>query len=470
MPITRRAVLTGLAAALIPVHLQAAKRRNVLFLASDDLNHLLGCYGNKLIPTPNLDRLAARGVRFDRAYCQYPLCSPSRTSLMTGLGPDATQVYNLTTHFRDNRPNVVTLGQSFQKHGYFSARVGKIYHYGNPGQIGTSGLDDPPSWNAFFNPRGIDKDEEPKLNVLTPGRGIGSSLAYYASPAPAEAHTDGMVASQTISLLEENRQRPFFIAGGFYRPHCPYIAPGKYFDLIPEASVPDVPLEPWELTMAPSWAYSTKPTNFGLSPKACREARRAYYASIAFLDDQVGRVLQAVKRLGLESSTTITFWSDHGYQLGEHGQWMKQTLFETALRTPLIMAGEGVARGQACGRTVELLDLYPTLADLCGLDVGASALHGKSLTPLLRRPKAEWDKPAVSQIRWRPANPVNGYSIRTEAFRYTMWNDGSEGEELYAYGDRLIESKNLIGQAEHEGTKQRLKDRLQQIVKQRRAT
>ena len=191
---------------------------NVLFIMSDDLNDDMGAFGHPIVQTPNIDRLAAESVRFDRAFTQYALCNPSRASLMTGLRPDTTKVYDLATHFRAAVPDVVTLPQMFQQAGYFAARVGKIYHYGNPGDIGTSGLDDPPSWNKFVNPKGIDIDEQPKLSFAGPSRALGSSLSYYASPAKDEEHTDGMVATETIKLIEQNRTRPFFIAAGFYRP------------------------------------------------------------------------------------------------------------------------------------------------------------------------------------------------------------------------------------------------------------
>ena len=273
----------------------------------------------------------------------------------------------------------------FKRAGYVSARVGKIYHYGNPGQIGTPGLDDPASWDHTVNPRGIDKDEEPMLTNFTPQRqGFGSALAYYASPAPDEAHTDGKVASETIALLEQHRDRPFFLAAGFYRPHCPFIAPVKYFGLYPLEDVRLPPAIP-RAADVPSPAWFTNPPHWGLDEQQQRLTLRAYYASISFLDANVGRVLDALERLGLADNTIVVFVSDHGYHLGDRGQWMKQTLFERSTRAPLMIAGPGVAaRGAASPRVVEFLDIYPTLAALAGLTPPAG-LHGRSLVPLLDR-------------------------------------------------------------------------------------
>lgn len=442
------------------------KRRNVLFISTDDLNNNLSCYGHPLVKTPNIDRIAKMGVRFDRAYCQFPLCSPSRTSLMTGLSPDATGVYNLQKHFRESVPNVVTLGQAFQKNGYFSGRVGKIYHYGNPGQIGTPGLDDAPTWNVAINPNGIDhREEEPKLTNYTPKRGIGSAVCFYASPADDDQHTDGMVAAESIRLMEQHRNEPFFLGAGFYRPHVPWIAPTKYFDMFPLKDIELVPFDESELKIAPVIAYWTRPANWGMTEKQRKEAMQAYYASIAFLDANVGKLLEALDRLKLAEHTTIVFWSDHGYQLGHHGQWMKQTLFEQAARNPLIVAGAGVeARGTNSMRTVELLDLYPTLVDVCGLKNAPSRLHGRSLAPLLKNPNAAWDKPAVTQTARKD---VMGYSIRTERYRYTMWRDGAEGEELYDYETDPRELKNHASNPEMKELKARLKAQLEQILKQR---
>ena len=410
---------------------------------ADDLNNDMGVYGHPLVKTPNLDRLAARGVRFDRAYNQFPLCSPSRVSLLTGLRPDTTGVHDLVTDFRKIIPDVVTLPQTFKRAGYFVARVGKIFHYGNPGQIGTSGLDDPASWDVVVNPRGIDKDEEDKLTNFTPTRGLGSALAYYASPAPDEAHTDGKVAAETIALLEKNRDRPFFIGAGFYRPHCPFIAPRKYFDLYPLEKIPP-PGSPAAETPVPDAAWFTVPPHWGISEQAQRESIRAYFASITFLDANVGRVLDALDRLGLADNTIIVFASDHGYQLGERGQWMKQTLFERSARTPLVIAGAGVAaRGRSTSRIVEFLDIYPTLAELARVQA-PPRLHGRSLAPLLRNPQASWDRAALTQVqRGAGENAFMGYSVRTDRWRYTEWDGGKRGMELYNEVEDPSEIRNL---------------------------
>jgi iduronate 2-sulfatase len=455
---------------------QARRRPNVLFISTDDMSNALGCYGHPVVKTPNLDRLAARGVRFDRAYTQFALCSPSRTSLMTGLAPDTTRVYNLTKHFREVIPDVVTMSQCFQKNGYFTARVGKIYHYGNPGQIGTDGLDDAPSWNHKVNPKGIDKtEEEPKLTIHTPERkGLGSTIGFYASPAPDEAHTDGMVANETIKLLEQNKDKPFFLAAGFYRPHCPFIAPKKYFDLYPPDQIEPVKYTEGENTIAPPWAYFTTPPNWNMTRRQQQEALQAYYASISFVDANVGKLMDALERLGLMENTIVVFWSDHGYALGEHGQWMKQTVFEAATRIPLLIAAPGTAaKGKASPRTVELLDLYPTLADLCGLRQIPANLHGKSLRPLLENAQAPWDRPAVSQVvRARNQVPESlfGYSLRTERYRYTEWADTAEGVELYDYQADPKEMQNLGKSDRHAKLRTQLQTQLRAITRSRGRT
>jgi uncharacterized sulfatase len=446
----------GISAAAQP---SAARRPNVLLIMADDLNNDLGTYGHPIVKTPNIDRLAQRGIRFDRAYTQFPLCNPSRASLLTGLRPDTIGIYELVTEFRKNKPDVVTLPQMFRNNGYIAARVAKIYHYGVPGQIGTPGLDDAPSWDVTVNPRGVDKDEEPLLTNYTPGRGLGSALAFHASTARDEEHTDGKVATETIALLEANRDRPFFVAAGFYRPHCPFIAPQKYFDMYPLAKIRVPQVSPETLAQHPDAAFFTRPPNWGLTEQQEREVIRAYYASTSFMDANVGRLLDALDRLKLTDNTIVVFMSDHGYSLGERGQWMKQMLFERSARSPLILAGPGVrAKGKGSSRIVEYLDLYPTVAGLAGLTPPRD-LEGRSLAPLLRDPKAPWSRPALTQVR--RGNQADGffmgYSIRTDRWRYSEWDDGKQGQELYDEVADPQEMRNLATDSKYAKTVQEMR-------------
>ncbi|MBI2947425.1 MAG: sulfatase [Verrucomicrobia bacterium] len=420
------------------------RRPNVLFIAVDDMNNDLGCYGHPLVKSPNIDRLARMGVKFDRAYCQFPLCSPSRSSLMTGLRPSQTRVFNLQYHFRQGLPDVVTLSQLFKNNGYFAARVGKIYHYGNPGQIGTSGLDDPPSWNVAINPAGRDKTVI-EMNILnyTPKRGLGSAMCYLSDAEGKDhEHTDGKVAQETIQLLEAHKDKPFFIAAGFYKPHTPYVAPKKYFDLYPIDSIklPAIPADQQSTAPKPALASNSPWPYFGVTEDQARECKRAYYATISFVDAQIGKVLEAVDRLKLWDNTVVVFWSDHGYHLGEHGLWMKQSLFEESARVPLIIVAPGAkAKGKPSPRVVEFVDLYPTLADLTGLTPPKN-LAGTSLRPLLNNPNRRWNRPAFTQVQ---RGQFPGYSARTERWRYIEWDDGTKGTQLYDHKTDPRELKNL---------------------------
>jgi len=258
--------------------------------------------------------------------------------------------------------------------------------------------------------------------------------------------TDGIVAEEAIRIMEQKKNEPFFLAVGFYRPHTPYIAPRKYFDMYPSENFSLTREIADDLNDVPEPALFTIPSHWGLGEEDRRQVHRAYYAAVSFMDAQVGRLLDALERLGLSENTIVVFWSDHGYNLGHHGQWMKQSLFEGSARVPLIIAGPGARKGGASGRTVELLDIYPTLADLCGLKA-PSNLQGRSLKPLLANPQGAWNRPAYSQVRRRD---IVGRSVRTERWRYTEWDEGRAGKELYDHDKDPEEFTNLALRPGHE--------------------
>jgi uncharacterized sulfatase len=459
----RRLTLLLIVALFVPATSQAADapagKLNVLFIAADDQNTDLGCYGHSYVRSPNIDKLAARGVRFERAYCQYPFCNPSRSSLLTGLRPDSTGVLDNNIHFRKLVPDVVTLPQLFRKNGYVAARVGKIFHYGVPTQIGTSGLDDPPSWDQVVNPIGRDKTEESKIpNFNDPG-GLTSILAVLADVGTDLEQTDGIGATAAIRLLEEYHDRPFFLAVGFYRPHLPFVAPRAYFELYPLERIA-MPREPAaDLSDIPLLALANKKPNYGLDDRRCREAIRGYHAGTSFMDAQVGRVLEALDRLELAGRTIVVFWGDHGFHLGEHGQWKKQTVFEESARVPLILSAPGFkGNGQSSPRLAELVDLYPTLTDLCGLSPPAH-LQGQSLRPLLDDPQRPSKAGAYTQVS---RGKSMGRSVRTERWRYTEWDEGNQGVELYDHDTDPHEYHNLAADPKHADTVRMLKVLLQQ--------
>lgn len=427
----------------------AADKPNVLFIAVDDLANVLGSDGHPGVKTPCLDRLAEEGVRFERAYCQIPLCNPSRASVLTGLRPDACGVFDLDRHFRDEVPDVVTLPQHFQAHGWRTTRVGKIYHYDVPRGIGTNGLDDPPSWNAVVNPKGRDVEDEALIVNPTPARPVSAALSWLAADGTDEDQTDGRIASEAVRQLERYRRdgTPFFLAVGFFRPHTPYVAPRKYFDLYPLERITLSEATPGDRDDIPpaAFAHNNPTPNYGLPPETCREALRAYYASVSFVDAQIGRVLDALERLELADSTIVVVWSDHGYHLGEHdGVWQKRTLFEESSRAPLIVRRPGAAgNGRACRRIVEFVNIYPTLCDLAGLPLPAH-LAGRSLCPLLEDPARDWPHAACTQIlRPNEGAPLLGRSVRTERWRYTEWDEGRAGVELYDHEADPAEFTNL---------------------------
>jgi iduronate 2-sulfatase len=441
-----------------------AAQPNVLFIAIDDLANSLGCYGHPVVQSPHIDWLATSGVRFDRAYNQLPLCNPSRASVLTGLRPDAIKVYDLDRHFRDELPGVITLPQLFRQNGWFSARVGKIYHYNVPAGIGTDGLDDKPSWDQVVNPKGRDTVAEETITNAEPHRPISAALSWRADEGPDEEQTDGMIASEAIRLMERHRGQPFFLGVGFFRPHTPYVAPRKYFDLYPldRIRLPQAPADDRDDIPPGAFAHNCPVPHYGLPEATCRRALQAYYASVSFVDAQVGRLLDALDRLELADRTIVILWSDHGYHLGEHlGVWQKRTLFEESARAPLIIRAPGAkGNGRASRQIVEFVDIYPTVADLAGVKP-PSTLSGRSLRALLENPEKTWNGAAYTQIL-RPGDnaPFVGRSIRTDRWRYSDWGGRTGGAELYDHNQDPNEWKNLASEPEWAGVVEELRKRL----------
>ena len=472
--LTRLATLILLALVCGRAQAADAGRPNVLLLMADDLNNLLGCYGDPLAKTPNLDRLAARGVRFERAYCQFPLCGPSRNSLLTGLYPNSTGILRNAQVFRQTIPSQVSLPQAFRLAGYFAARIGKLYHYNVPNSIGTNGHDDPGSWELELNPAGVDRlEEEPHIFTLTPGQ-FGGTLSWYASPKSDQYHTDGLLAADAEWVLErcaKQRQRPFFLAVGFYRPHTPYVAPKEpYFGYYPESQMRVVQgVKEDQADLPPAAIGSYKREQDKLTDDLRRQCLQAYYASISFMDAQVGRVMEALNRLGLADNTIIVFTSDHGYHTGEHGLWQKMSLFEESARVPLLIVAPGAAQqGTVVDAPVGLIDVYPTLSELCGVSAPEN-LQGQSLVPMLKDASVTgrgWTLSQVTRGGGAGARETSffGYSLRTPDWRYTEWDEGHQGRELYDHRSDPRELTNLAADPAHAQTVEELSAQLHAAV------
>jgi len=464
-------------------------RMNVLFIAVDDLRPQLGCYGDPTVKSPCIDRLARNGLVFNRAYCQQAVCSPSRTSLLTGLRPDTTRIYDLNTHFRKTVPNAVTLPEHFKNHGYHTQGLGKIYH---------ADLNDPQSWSVpYWMPKAgfpiyateenlllvkmktkqmrikgeprTDEilEEDPKthatLKIKRRQRALGR--AWEIAEVPDNALPDGKIADQAIEVMGTLKDKPFFLAVGFLKPHLPFVAPKKYYDLYPPetiklASNPNPPADAPDLAMS-DWGelrqYEGIPKKGPLPEETARQLIRGYYAAASYTDAQIGRVLEELDRLGLRERTLVVLWGDHGWQLGEHGLWCKHTNFEEATRSLLILSAPGrpKATGVHTDALVEFVDIYPTLSELCGLPP-AAGLEGFSMAPLLDDPNRPWKKAAFSQF---PRRKTMGHSVRTDRFRYTEWAAPGEdpvGIELYDHQVDPGENKNIADQLD-------MKDRVQEL-------
>ena len=473
--------LTLLAALLLAplAALHAASKPNVLFIAVDDLRPDLGCYGNPVAKSPNIDRIAARGTVFNHAYVQQAVCSPSRTSIMTGLRPDTTRVWDLTTHFRVAQPDCITLPQYFKANGYHTAALNKVYH---------KGLEDGRSWSEphwYSSGNAVDTDlvdwtkqiktkhdvsveeyaERDEKGAKRPnGKNAKVGPAFEVSPKADDQLPDGAAAAEAVKRLHalKSKGKPFFLAVGFAKPHLPFVAPKKYWDLYDPNTIP-LPAIDHLPKGAPEFAghnnselhnYPGVPKGEPIPADFARTLRHGYYACISYIDTQIGRVLDALEKEGLADNTIIVLWGDHGWQLGDHGLWHKHTNFELATRAPLLISvPKQKTAGQKCQAPVEFVDVYPTLADLCGLPKPAG-LPGSSLKLFIDNPAAPKTKVAISQYpRKAPEGNVMGYSIRDEHWRATFWRDRNGTKivatELYDEKNDPAESVSLHDRPEH---------------------
>ena len=463
----QKKVLTGLLLSVVPfsVHFCTQEKQgkpNVLFILVDDLRPNLGCYGDTLSFTPNIDQLANRGVVFTRAYCQQAVCNPSRASLLTGLRPDEIGVYDLVTHFRDKVPDVITLPQIFKNNGYHTFGIGKVFH-AKPETL------DPISWSE---PGPIYEVG----NYLLPENQIGTGKQNVTEAADVNdtAYIDGKIANDAIHYLEKAKAsgQSFFLAVGFKKPHSPYCAPKKYWEIYKKTQFevtnrdkpigsPDIAFHKWEEIRG----YRDIPKTGEISLEKEQEIWHGYYACISYVDAQVGRILEILDKLDLSKNTIIVLWGDHGYHLGEQQLWCKATNFELDARVPLIISAPGMKKnGSKSEAIVETLDIYPTLIDLCKIQPQGK-LSGVSLRPLLKNPDKKWKNVSYNQfIRPWPLGKMSpthmGYSVRTEEWRCTFWFDFKSGsiedKELYHLIGNSIEMKNLAGEPEYSNIEAKL--------------
>lgn len=411
-------VLTLVFSAIVP----AMARPNVLFIAVDDLRPELGCYGKEAIHSPHIDSLAAGGVVFERAYCMVPTCGASRASLMTGLRPSRNRFVNYLAWAEKDAPSVVTLNTHFRRNGYHTVSLGKIFHHP---QDNVEGWSEKP-WRpvrrqiyALPENQAIQRANRSKTNK--PNRGP----AVESADVPDNTYADGRLAEQAVATLQRlsEKEEPFFLAVGFFKPHLPFIAPQRYWDLYPRDEI-SVPRNYHPPENAPSGAvhafgelraYHGIPNQGILSEEQARELIHGYYACVSYTDAQIGKVLQALDRWGLSEETIVVLWGDHGWNLGEHTMWCKHSTFESSMHAPLIVRAPGFLAGAKTAALTEFIDLYPSLCELAGLPLPAH-LQGRSFVPLLREPDLRWKTAAIGRYR-------NGDTIRTDRFRFTQyWN------------------------------------------------
>ena len=457
----------------------ASEPLNVLFIAVDDLRPELACYGHPQVQSPHIDRLAAEGTLFNRAYCQQAVCNPSRASLMTGLYPETLQVFDLPTFFRKKKPDAVTIAQHFRTHGYYTERVGKIFHTGH------GNGDDKLSWSVMrkhpsgsrFGPEGKKALGLEKSKARLRGGGALTKIRGLPWEAPEvedSALTDGATTDAVIGILNEVQNRPFFLACGFLNPHLPFVAPKKYWDLYDPAQIElaDNPYPPHDAPKyaATGWGelrqYVGIPKKGPLSDEQARQAIHGYWAATSYVDAQVGRLLDELDRLKLRERTVVILWGDHGWQLGEHGFWCKHTNYEVAARVPLIISIPGQKNpGAKTDRLVEFVDIFPSLCEACDLPQ-PSALEGLSFLPLMEQPERPWKRAAFHLYpRSIPSHgSAMGRAIRTDRYRMVEWKankDGYAEYELYDLQRDPNENQNVAGHREYA---EKLTDLQQQLA------
>jgi len=442
------------------------KNKNVLFIAVDDLRPQLGCYGQKQIISPNIDRLAREGLLFERAYCQQAICAPSRISLLSGLRPDSTGIYGLTRKIKDVLPDHVTMPQHFKRHGYETVSIGKVYHHQD---------DDLKGWSTepfrTMEGRGYVTEANKRLVIeyqkTNPGSG-GKGPPTEMADVPDNAYSDGRLTDFAVREMARLKDKRFFLAVGFRKPHLPFTAPKKYWDLYPADTInlADNPFHPKGATPYTMNNFGELRAYYGM-PKGndpvpddvARHLIRGYYACVSFVDAQIGRLLDELDRLELRDNTVVILWGDHGWKLGEHASWCKHTNFEIDTRVPMLVSAPGMkAAGQRTRALTEYVDIYPTLCELCELPV-PEGLEGLSYAPLLDNPRLAWKTAAFSQYprNWGKGDKaVMGYTVRTRDYRYTEWRQDKSGEvrarELYDHRRDPDENVNVVDRPEYAET------------------
>lgn len=443
---------------------QQLKKPNILFIISDDLTATaVSSYENKVCKTPNIDKLASEGVRYTKAYTQYPVCGPSRASFMSGYYPSATETYGYVSGRENIGLDRKTWSQLFKDNGYYTARVSKIYHMGVPIDIekGSNGQDDEASWTERFNSQGDEWRTEGEAELVqgnpdgTIERKGGNVMTIVKAAGDDLVHSDGKTAEKASQLIREHKNEPFFLAVGFVRPHVPFVAPKSYFDPYEyyKMTLPKKVDGDWDDIPKRGINYVTS-VNGQMSVEQQKKAIAAYYASVSFMDAQVGKVLNTLKEEGLEDNTIVIFTSDHGFHLGEHDFWMKVSLHEESVRVPMIIKVPG-KEPAVCNSFVELLDLYPTISELAGLDYPME-IQGKSLVKTLDKPNHK-----VRDMAFSVTQGGKTFLLRNNKWAYIQYNeDASEGIELFDMENDPKQYINLATQPEYQITVQKFQKKL----------